>query len=234
MKKTIALLLATATAAFSATQVDLEWNNNTADLTGSGFSMSTGVTVAYTLNFANIQPEHLFYFQDENGNGSGMGGDFYGGSTCIGAWMVDSYGGGYDYNILDYEADELLYNSGATYMSIVYSLQYVGSKYSVREDLYMWDSSGNLVASGSDASTPTSTQLTFGNFKDININSNYISSDGIDVYSGIMSEDEREAAALAVLRLSSGDNSNENMPEPTTSTLSLLALAGLAARRRRR
>lgn len=253
MKKTLALLLATATAAFAATKVDLEWNNNTAGLTGAGLSTSTGVTVAFTLNFANIQQEHFFYFMDELGNGAGLGGDF-GGATYIGAWSVDAYGGWYDFNILDCEADDLL-TSGASYMSIVYSMQYVDGKYHVREDLYMWDSVGELIGHDFDAGSPSSSQLTFGNFKEININNSYVAADGVDVYSGTMSDAaERQAAALAVLGLnvggddssdnkgdegsnengSEGGSSSETVPEPATATLSLLALAALAARRRRR
>ncbi len=247
MKKTIALLLATASAAFAATKVDLEWNNNTAGLTGAGLSTSTGVTVAYTLNFANIQKQHFFYFLDEIGYGAGMGGDF-GGSTYIGSWLVHpEYGGDYDWNILDYSADELL-TSGAAYMSIVYSMQYVGNKYTVREDLYMWDSVGELIAYDYDEASPSSSQLTFGNFKEININGSYVSTNGIDVYSGTMSEEERKAAALAVLGLNAGDDTtggnggndagggstDTTVPEPATATLSLLALAALAARRRRK
>lgn len=246
MKKTIALLLATATAAFAATKVDLEWNNNTAGLTGAGLSTSTGVTVAYTLNFANIQSEHFFYFLDEIGYGAGMGSDFWGG-TYVGAWGVHpEYGGAYDFNILDKGIDGLL-TSGAAYMSIVYSMQYADGLYQVREDLYMWDSVGELIGYDFDAGSPSSSQLTFGNFKEININSNYISSNGVDVYSGTMSEEERRAAALAVLRLNSGDDStgeggdnagggstDTTVPEPATATLSLLALAALAARRRRK
>lgn len=247
MKKTLALLLATATAAFAATKVDLEWNNNTAGLTGAGLSTSTGVTVAYTLNFANIQSEHFFYFMDELGNGAGLGGDFWGG-VCIGAWSVDAYGGWYDFNILDFYAEDLILTDGASYMSIVYSMQYADGKYHVREDLYMWDSVGELIGYDFATGDPTSSQLTFGNFKEININNSYISADGIDVYTGTMSDDaERQAAALAVLRLNSGDDStgeggdnagggstDTTVPEPATATLSLLALAALAARRRRR
>lgn len=254
MKKTLALLLATATAAFAATKVDLEWNNNTAGLTGAGLSTSTGVTVAYTLNFANIQSEHFFYFMDELGNGAGMGSDFWGG-TCIGSWSVDAYGGWYDFNILDFYAEDLILTDGASYMSIVYSMQYADGKYHVREDLYMWDSVGELIGHDFATADPTSSQLTFGNFKEININNSYIAADGIDVYSGTMSDAaERQAAALAVLGLnvggddstdnegdkgdnengSEGGSSSETVPEPATATLSLLALAALAARRRRR
>lgn len=246
MKKTLALLLATATAAFAATKVDLEWNNNTAGLTGAGLSTSTGVTVAYTLNFANIQSEHFFYFLDEIGYGAGMGSDLEG--TYVGAWGVHpEFGGAYDFNILDKDIDGLL-TSGASYMSIVYSMQYADGKYHVREDLYMWDSVGELIGYDFATGDPTSSQLTFGNFKEININNSYISADGIDVYSGTMSDDaERQAAALAVLRLNSGDDStgeggdnagggstDTTVPEPATATLSLLALAALAARRRRK
>lgn len=253
MKKTIALLLATATAAFAATKVDLEWNNNTAGLTGAGLSTSTGVTVAYTLNFANIQSEHFFYFLDEIGYGAGMGSDLEG--TYVGAWGVHpEFGGAYDFNILDKDIDGLL-TSGASYMSIVYSMQYADGKYHVREDLYMWDSVGELIGYDFATGDPTSSQLTFGNFKEININNSYVAADGIDVYSGTMSDDaERQAAALAVLGLnvggddstdnegdkgdnengSEGGSSSETVPEPATATLSLLALAALAARRRRK
>lgn len=247
MKKTLALLLAAASAAFAADKVDLVWNNNTASLTGAGLSTSTGVTVAYTLNFANIQKEHFFYFMDEIGYGVGMGGDF-GGGTYIGSWLVHpEFGGDYDWNILDYSADSILTTSGAAYMSIVYSMQYVDSKYSVREDLYMWDSVGELLVHKFDTASPSSSQLTLNSFVGLNINSNYIATNGIDVYSGTMTEEERKAAALAVLGLNGGDDStgdggndagggsaDTTVPEPATATLSLLALAALAARRRRK
>ena len=98
-------------------------------------------------------------------------------------------------------------------------MQYADGKYHVREDLYMWDSVGELIGHDFATADPTYSQLTFGNFKEININNSYISADGIDVYSGTMSDDaERQAAALAVLRLNSG------IPPAKVATMPAVAL----------
>ncbi len=61
-------------------------------------------------------------------------------------------------------------------------------------------------------------------FTTLNINTDYVKE--FEVYNSSMSE--QDAAKFSVTLLT-----GESVPEPTTATLSLLALAGLAARRRR-
>ena len=63
----------------------------------------------------------------------------------------------------------------------------------------------------------------------LNFNTDLI--DSVRVYNSVLEGTDAENAAKAVLGFTPGDG---NVPEPTTATLSLMALAALAARRRRK
>ena len=210
MKKTLALLLAAASAAFAADKVDLVWNNNTASLTGAGLSKANGATVAYTLDLNKVKSLGSyaevcnFYFSDELNNSIGLGNGEYFGGKYLGAWVDDGNGGYYCYQMFEEDITDLILTDGATYASVVYSIQ--GEvKYSIQMDVYIWDAAGDLVASNSTSYERSGNQYTLHSFNSITVDPNYVTASGTEVYNGVV--EDRQAAAYAVLGLNGGDDS---------------------------
>ena len=63
----------------------------------------------------------------------------------------------------------------------------------------------------------------------LSINTEYLKTDEMEVYDEIILADQRVSLAKALVF-----QTDSTVPEPTTATLSLMALAALAARRRRK
>ena len=91
--------------------------------------------------------------------------------------------------------------------------------------LFLLDSNGEVTTYTSE-DIPAQRGYNAGEFTSININADYVTS--AQVFATNLSE--ADALILGKAMLPEVDS---NIPEPTTATLSLLALAGLAARRRR-
>ncbi len=90
---------------------------------------------------------------------------------------------------------------------------------------------GNLTIGGNTTNTPTNGVVTFTLDTAVELAANESIALGLDVAKGT----SNPGCFLGLKSISaSGTTIGETIPEPTTATLSLLALAGLAARRRRK
>ena len=243
MKKTIAILMASASAAFSATEVDLNWTGNVADISGETFT-SGKATFVLTLDIDAIQAwanednkanEKLGYLSgtnslntttelgfglwtnnedtssirpwryNENYSSQASGGHSYQGTTSTLPLPSTINGESYTYATLVFTVEtDTRNNAKAT-----------GYLFLFNDKLEMVD---QLTSSKKTLAQAYMTNMPYTSFT---INTDYVNPDYVALYNGIV--DNPLEAAKAVLPV----------PEPTTATLSLLALAGLAARRRR-
>ena len=238
MKKTIALLLAAAGATLATEPLQLKWENNTASLTTDingnvidyngliNYNYSNTLAVAISLNWQAIVQAvgtgsyNLFQIADSNEN-KNHGLCLYFSQT--GKNYVDAWTNSQDdvYNEFFVELQDSW--TTATKAAIVYNSYISGKSISPSFDayLYIWDENGNqktVHASYANAHATSLESLNAISYDDTYINN-------INVYNDLFGGND--AAKLAERVVAS-------IPEPTTATLSLLALAGLAARRRRR
>ena len=249
MKKTLAILLAATGMAMGATPLELNWNDNEANLTKDANNndisydngpLSNSISVAVTLNWdammnaAKTNGTSIFEIGMSNNTNQGLC-VYSGGSKYIDAWLNNA-------DFPDYYSEDtgisIKYSSltDVSTAALVFT-SYHGSK-SVTTyfdaTLYLWDKYGNLITTmkNDDGIESYSNSLNGASIQNIAFNQNFV--ENIAVYNQYIYGDEALAAATAVTFPSAPTPGDGNIPEPTTATLSLLALAGLAARRRRR
>ena len=238
------LLLAAASAAIAVEPITLNWEKGTASVPeGIKFEQPeyNAVTIVAELDWNAIdkagKTEGTFLFTVNDAMNHNHGMCLYSGKTKhIDAW----FNGADTYRALDFP---LQYDDGtnlisqSTHAVLLYTaydiLVYdpdgkrVSTSY-VWAQLYLSFDKGESYTLTHDMSQPKGWQD--GGFETIysfSCNSTYVSN--IDVYNTCLEEKD---VAAAIEHVTKGA-SNSSIPEPTTATLSLLALAGLAARRRR-
>ena len=251
MKKTITLLLAATSVAMAKTTdvTDLlvwDENNTTASLVGAGFTNSD-ITVVLTLNWNNFNANSLAHdiFTISDGSNHCLGlGMFFDYEWYNDFSLIYSNTGDVKYTPSFYPVDNMSFvNSAVVFTAGVITKtetyyvkddkgnilkdedgKYVTDKrevqkYTLTGYLYLWDGINE---------TPTLNQIVFDS-DDLNIDYTSLTLgpnsvvDKMAVYTGVTDNPLNLAEQLLGL----------STPEPTTATLSLLALAGLAARRRR-
>ncbi len=224
MKKTFTLLFAAAGVAIGATNVteQLIWNadKTVADLTGITFS-NNDVSVVITLNWNKITDakyQDIFTICDKDS------------THKLGVGMFDNdeinliYTNKGDEGYISYTgafADVDKDSTGEVQSAaFVFTGTLIGPKQmTINGYLYLWEgtnTSPRLV-------TVTSNREVSMTYNNLTLSNGL--TDKIEVYTGVVDNPEELASALLI--------KDDNIPEPTTATLGLLALAGLAARRRR-
>ena len=227
------LLLAAASAAMAVEPITLNWENGTAEFAPNTFGVGdNSVTVAVELNWEAVKNSVvdtcIFSLNDASHTKLGMGVEVAS-NKYIDLWYKDRVN-------YDYISEKLTPSiTSAVQAVLVYTSQIVAANtYTLDAYLYLYDVSGELLNPGALCFGPkvTDGDIMFGTITGISYNAEMVNDGKIEVYNRFISnEDDAEAVAEHV-KLSSS-SSNSSIPEPTTATLSLLALAGLAARRRR-
>ena len=255
MKKTLALLLAFAGIASAATEIDLtgKWNGSTADISSETF-VKGEITLAFLLSPElltgnSVSNQQIFTLSGEN-YGLDDNDQTINGTTEVG-WCFDSN------KIYSYRYNSLLNSPSVTgllaslpaagagdfeYATLVCTMTTSNASSSkLFGYLYFHDGNGDVIDSMTRQSqTRGITQTTkFSDVNDsysqLNINESVVNPDQMVVYNGIVAGDlSLIAEDLVKANLSSTPGTDTTVPEPATATLSLLALAGLAARRRRK
>lgn len=232
MKKTITLLLVAAGLAAAATDpLEITWVNDQATLTES----LDAISVVFTLDFASLAvsgPIDMGVYTPIftwNGKGSTE----YGGVTH---YLLDyeDWVGRRDYvSELYFTAPGKSGGFGTTDVA-GYAKAIIGYTYAANElataYLTLIDVAGNPTeyapVSGTNTSQPSLTVTTLSKNSGVS---------EIEVYGSLLSADEIAAAMTNLAGAGSTPSEpTPSIPEPATATLSLLALAGLAARRRRK
>lgn len=220
MKKTITLLLAAAgfAAAASTDSMDITWNDNKATLSES----MDAISVVFTLDLEKVgtyRPLYetvitsLFEWNGEDEYGSTKGG--------VEHYFLDDPG--YDYYN---DLEGFHNNSGFGYKGIDgFTEAIVGYTYGLNQKakfyLTLIDAQGKAVEYAlAGEGGKQRTQLTINNL------TKHSAVGEIEVYGSVLSAEDIASAMTNIAAAPA-------VPEPTTATLSLLALAGLAARRRR-
>ena len=234
MKKTITLLLAAAGVAMAeVTPLTLQWQDGYAaspkdtnyvytDSLYNTVTMVADLNWDALLNAGLTNGTFLFSTNDANGKNHGMGLYVDGGGKHLDAWVngKDAYLAiDLKYSVID----DLETYTDAALVFTTYDMQSTNSYFEAL--LYLTADNGetyNLTLEG-----VTANGYSDGGFDSIasfSFNDEYV--DKMDVYNTYLMPGEQLEAI--------GKLNTPAVPEPTTTTLSLLALAGLAARRRRR
>ena len=231
MKKTLTLLFAAAGfAAAETTPITLAWDNNNATWGNVDFGADKTISVAVELNWSNVVNTSALtsiYTIDTNDKDDyylGIRSQKYIGGTNDCSFYGTLYDGIINHTTLDY-GDKLV-----SYATSILSIENTGLTYCITNSLYLWDENEELITS---VSKSDSWNYGFGDYTGISINSNFVVNGNIDVYNNVFKEPEALEGVAKRLLPSAPTPGDGNIPEPTTATLSLLALAGLAARRRR-
>lgn len=245
MKKTLITLLALCGVASAADELTPVWSMEDIDVSGNTnypitltdatISSETGYTAVITLNWTEVANAPLFWLGTDDGSN-------YKNSTATFGYKGDSYHASLFNNTNGSNSGATDNATGITTTLQDYSLSdedtvITDKKKSTslkNKTLTYFLTSNNgtsalygLTNNNEVVQIATQTGMTVGNVTALHVghwgtNSNY--SDGImsiALYNGVMEKNTMQSIAGAVI------------PEPTTATLSLLALAGLAARRRR-
>lgn len=245
MKKTITLLLAVISYASAAELVDLsdKWNeNNTADISNETF---TGGKVTF---FLTLNLDQLSLWSKEEGNielgyvsayntaGDGditkLGCIISSEASAIRPWRQKSTGDSMQGTIATLPLQP---PSEPTYATLIFTAETSSNNSKANGYLFLWDENHKLIdelTSGKNI-TIGSTLLNGVSYTAFTINADYVNRDQVALYNGALTENQ-DLYEIAKSLLPSSPSSDDNIPEPATATLSLLALAGLAARRRRR
>lgn len=241
MKKTLAILLAAAGMAMGAEKVEnLNWIDNKAELGDFG----NEVTVALTLNWVEISKltDDSFFFkllEEDTDKIQGMGMDVAQNSDdrYVGSWLIASNtgkDGGYVYT----DAVDMQLSSdwrSAQYVTLIYTSKLgTDNKWQMNGYIHMYDELGKIKQAANGDSQDEGSKIipSFDEINSITINPLLVGT--VEIYKGTMEINEIIETSQRLVNESMGTGGNGNVPEPTTATLSLLALAGLAARRRRK
>lgn len=264
MKKTLALLLAFAGIASAATEIDLtdKWDGSTVNIVSETFTDGQ-VTLAFMidpsiLSDATPADRRIFTLSGENTNTEVTGTSEIG--LCIDQNDLISY----RYNsILNSTAHsgkvvDLINNDNLTlsqqyefkYASIICTISTVSTgtaRSVITAYLSLHDANGDIILDSNgqqvilNTSTKGGTQTTnFTNPSDpysiFSIDSSIVNQDSVELYNGLIIGEAlgQTVTDMVKANLSSTPGTDTTVPEPATATLSLLALAGLAARRRRK
>lgn len=237
MKKTIILLLAAAgLAAASTDPLEITWVNDQATLTES----LDAISVVFTLDLESLAANGP---TDDWGvdtpvfkwNGEAEGKAANGGVTH---YLLDfvNYRGVHEYNSqLFFTAPGNTNGFGRTdvpgYTKAIIGYTYAANVSAATAYFTLIDVDGNQTKCDPVSGGKLRESLTV-----TTLSKNSAVSE-IEVYGSLLSSDEIAAAMTNLAGAGSNPSEPEptpSVPEPTTATLSLLALAGLAARRRRR
>lgn len=234
MKKTMMLLLAAASAAMAVEPVTItEWKGTTASFAPNTFGFGdNSVTVAVELNWDAVincdVTTCIFALNDASNTKLGMGVEVAS-NKYIDLWYRDYVDWAYLSTPLTPDI------TSAAQAVLVYTSQIIAENtYTLDAYLYLYNESGELLNPDSLHFGPKDTKgdIVFGTITGINYNAEMVNDGKIEVYNRFISNKDDAEAVAEHVKLSSS-SSNSSIPEPTTATLSLLALAGLAARRRR-
>lgn len=246
MKKTLLTIAALGAAlnASVATAEDvthlLEWNEskteanlNKVDFTNKEFS----VALTLDMNMMTSVDAPIFYVMGKNADTSvsttpthGLGYDSYDNDIC--GWYNNSYDGklATPYSLNGAQ--------GANYATVVYTFktEITGESYNCffSKNITFWDTDGTQIGE-SILKSNNRKGSTLGTLSTLTLQSSYVTD--IYFYNEVLtSENGSLEAAINQLKegFTASEPSSPTVPEPATATLSLLALAGLAARRRRR
>lgn len=253
MKKTFTLLLASASASFAASPVNLNWTGNVADISETTFTGGKA-TFVLTLDLDAIQAwvdasdksnEKLGYLSGYNSLGSagnpltteiGLILQAQTDSLLIQPWRYNenyssqtSGGHSYQGTTTTLPLPETIDNKSYSYATLVFTVETSNNNSKATGYMFYFDDKLNMVGQSTSAQkTLGSTFLNNMPYRSFTINTNYVNPNYVALYDGVVANSlEAAEVAKAVLPIGS-------IPEPTTTTLSLLALAGLAARRRRK
>ncbi len=244
MKKTFTLILAAAGVAMAATEIDLtdKWEGDTANISGiSGYNGQWAVALTLDLSYLTANSTNFFTITGTDADSTVISTPTHG----YGYYYDDFYGKG-EYNLLFKNSLITALGSialkGEQYITLVMNYSYsseVVSGTSVYTnsftlDMYRWDAQGNLIDANPIHESTTKKGSALGTLTEITKNSQYVKD--LELYYGNLTNTEETAYRLkdAIFAGNSTPGTDSTVPEPTTATLSLLALAGLAARRRRR
>lgn len=243
MKKTFSTLLALSSISMAATEIDLTEETNFYDISGITFGdtylisgktpTKNNISVALTLDISGISKlsneSHtaLLTVQGKNYRNAdatqciGLGIDYDDISAWSGKVTNENLVGGGNQTGISISLD----NSAAKNITLVFSsyAQASNNKETWTVSVMFWGADGNLLG---DPLTGKKTQTQgIDTLMTLYLNKDVISS--AVIYDTVLNDEEAVAVAKKLITISPA------APEPTTATLSLLALAGLAARRRR-
>lgn len=236
MKKTLlTVLFSTACIAVGVEPVNLEWDANKASLSSEQFD-NNAISIVFTLDFAKLTTSGGDIFKLFGHNGSfdtwnGMNHQYtseynpWGGGETIYSELVGINNGNINYGHLYYNLEG---NSAATSADFAYTYSHTEAEGNLNITMYVYDNTGTQIDTKNFSTNITKSYLT--NFTLLELVSSAI--DKAEVYNKALQGNEIE---LAFQHLKGGEAPDSpTVPEPATATLSLLALAGLAARRRRK
>lgn len=245
MKKTIAILLATAGIAMagSSGMMDITMDSHAYSMEDLGLTDigSKNVTVALQLDWATLAGlgagEYIFKIAGESSRGTaggtlGVGVAFLNDTLHIGTTT------GSNSTFTKRITPDL--TQDVTLAVLVYTARDHSTAGKTDADLYLY-----LWEAGSDTpltlttNTQNSASYIWGTnyttnistYEGINISINLV--DKAEVYDEFIDAAQADAIAFEIYK-NAGSGSDTTVPEPATATLSLLALVGLAARRRRK
>lgn len=223
MKKTFTLLMAAAGMAVAApTPVELEWVNGTANLSSESVAddfKNNEITVVFTLTNLDLQGDMIMYVE-------GKYSAYTDGSAKFG--LINDYSA-YSYNDIaclyaDNARDYLGYHGldGKEQAAIAYTMRYNSDANTTDASLSLyWLNAKGEIASELVYKSLSGKKAGIYDFSTLWVHENV--ADKVLVYGEALDSEMAKDVLKNYL----------TVPEPTTATLSLLALAGLAARRRR-
>lgn len=244
MKKTFTLILAAAGVAMAATEIDLtdKWEGDTADISGiSGYNGQWSVALTLDLSYLTANSTNFFTITGTDADSTVTSTPTHG----YGYYYDDFYEEG-EYNLLFNNNLQTALGSialnGEKYITLVMNYSYLETEVSGTSvytnsftlDMYRWDAQGNLIDADPIQKSTTRKGYALGTLTTITKNSQYVKD--LELYYGNLTNTEETAYRLknAIFAGNSTPGTDSTVPEPATATLSLLALAGLAARRRRK
>lgn len=225
MKKTLCLIFAAVGIAMGATEIPVTWEYGSGwfpDGTPSTDSSSISVLLQIDLremDALGYGPSPIFSWSSENNEYSG---EIYV-DPMFGELSVSE---GYSQTEAELSLPVWGYSPASGYAQSLLGYTFTpGGNITLSLVNVLSDGSFEAMQQWSTPSAlPADTEITLGSF----YYDRYAATPH-KLYDGELTQSEMESALKAIV-----DPSSPSVPEPTTATLSLLALAGLAARRRRR